>query len=210
MKKNVLIAVFVLLFVSLGANLAADGSSYFKTVNIVDTPCYVVPEAVDDMLASDDSVFYLPVGIYKGYEAIFELLAGVCKTTDGLTKNAVNSINNIVYDIYLNDDYVSACLNDADARRVDILWERATYYWGDDDEDMLKPIYDCLPDWAGEMYDAVWQITYLLHDEYELSLGISEWDDFRDLAKHYKQDDDFTTAIEFINTYFPKIDFNLF
>ncbi len=218
MKKiGIAMFTFMLLFVSFGTNLAAEGIdfydsdySYFDTVYIVDTPCYVVREAFDDMVAAIDSVFFLPVGVYDGYEATLGVLADVSKTRKGLPKDAVDGINDIFSDIWINDDYGAACLNDAAARRVEILWERAEYYWGEEDEDKLIVISECLPNFAKEMEDAVWQITYFLGDVYDFANGNSYWDDYDELIDYYKTDADLVAALDFIYAYYPDIDFDIF
>ena len=44
-KINLAMLAFMILFMSFGANLAADGSAYFDAVEIEGVPCYIVPEA---------------------------------------------------------------------------------------------------------------------------------------------------------------------
>ncbi len=216
-KLGLAIFAFVLLFVSFGTNLAAEGIdfydsdySYFDTVYIVDTPCYVVYEALDGTIVAYDSAFFLPVGVYDGYKATLGVLADVCKTRKGLPEDALDGIYDILYDIYANYDYGSACLNDAAARRVEILWERAEYYWDEEDEDKLKVIRECLPEWAYQICEAVWQITYFLGDVYDFANGNSYWDDYDELIDYYKNDADLVAALDFIYAYYPDIDFDIF
>ena len=206
-KFRLVMVAFVLLFASFGANLAADGSAYFDTVSIKGVPCYVVPEALDDMEISDDTVFFLPVGVYDGYEAMFGVAAALSNSGIGLSKEAGDEFTNAFYKIWSSYDYSSACLTDADAAAVSSLWKQAknAYYSDVAEDDPLMVIYNCLPDWGYEMRSASWEVSFFLKEVYDFVTGDSSFDSLDEVMDWYGED--FVNAVEFINVYFPDLEF---
>jgi hypothetical protein len=198
---------FVLLFAAFGANLAAEGSEYFDTVTVNGVPCYVVPEALDDMEISDDTMFFLPVGVYDGYEAMFGVAAAFSNSGVGLAAEAADEFTNAFYKIWSSYDYSTACLNDEDAAAVGALWKQAKNAWYNDvaNDDPLMVIYNCLPNWAFEMRSASWEISFYLKEVYDFVTGDSGFDSLDELMEWYGED--FVNAVEFVNVYFPDLEF---
>ena len=208
MKKfNVVTLAFMLLFLAFSANVAADGSTYFDTVSVGGVPCYVVPEALDSQEVSDDTVFFLPVSLYDGYESVFAVIAACSDANLGLAEEEGEEISDILYDIWSDDNYGEACLNDVDAATINSLWEKAKdAYWNDDPEDdPFVVIYNCLPNWAYEMREACWEITYLLSKVYDFVNGDSYYDSIEEIVE--SDAEDFGKAVNFVNTYFPELEF---
>ncbi|MCR4939639.1 MAG: hypothetical protein K5930_05965 [Treponemataceae bacterium] len=208
LSKTKVASVFLMIvMIIMGTYVFADGSAYFDVVSVEGVPCYIVPEALDEMQVSDDTVFFLPVAISEGYEAVFTTLASYSATDKGLAEADGNEISDIFYGIWSNDDYGNACLNEEDANIVYALWDEAEDAYYDDaaDDDPLMVIYNCLPNWAYEMREACWQITYCLKEIYDFVNGDSLYDSLEEIMQYNGQD--FLKGVAFVNTYFPDIQF---
>ena len=208
MKKfNVIMLAFVLLFVSFSANVAADGSDYFDTVSLDGILCYEVPEALDSNEVSGDTVFYIPVGVYDGYEKVFSVLAAYSEAATGLSGEEGEEITGIFYDIWSNYSFDEACLNEDDAAAAKYLWNSAedAYWNGGADDDPLVVVYNCLPNWAYEMRDACFEITYMLKAVYDFVNGDSYYDSIEEIMEY--NGEDFLKAVDFVNVYFPELEF---
>lgn len=202
-KIKLAMLAFMILFISFGASLAADGSMYFDMVSIEDVPCYVVPEALDDNEVSDDTVFYLPVAVYDGYEAMLESLATWSNSGEGLSEEYGNPVIDFLYDVWSNDSYGDLCLYESDGDDVADLWDAAyeAYYDDEPEDDPLVVIYNCLPDWAYEMREATWDIIYCLNEVYDFINGDSYYDSIDEIMESNYED--VSIAVDFIKTYYP-------
>ena len=205
-KINFAMLAFMILFMSFGANLAADGSAYFDAVEIEGVPCYIVPEALDDMEVSDDTFFFVPVAVYEGYEAMFENLAIASNSGEGLPEENGEAVTDFLYDIWSNDAYGELCLDSDDGDAVADLWDVASDAYYDDwaDDEPLVVIYNCLPNWAYQLREATWNIVDCLEEVYDFLNGDSYYDSMDELMESYY--DDVRTAVDFIKAYYPDSD----
>jgi len=201
-KINLAMLAFMILFMSFGANLAADGSDYFDEVSVEGVPCYIVPEALDDLEVSDDTYFLLPVAVYEGYEAMFEDLAIDSNSGEGISEENGEELTDFLYDVWSDDAYSELCINPDDAEAVDALWKAAyDAYYNDAEDDPLIVIYHCLPEWVYEMREATWSIVECLGEVYDFLNGDSYYDSIDEIMESYY--DDVLAAVQFIKTYYP-------
>ena len=202
-KINLAMLAFMILFMSFGANLAADGSAYFDAVEIEGVPCYIVPEALDDLEVSDDTVFFLPVAVYDGYGAMFESLAIASNSGAGLPEENGEAVTDFLYDVWSNDAYGELCLDSDDGDAVADLWDAASDAYYDDwaEDEPLVVIHNCLPEWAYQMREATWNIVDCLNEVYDFLNGDSYYDSIDDIMESYY--DDVLTAVSFIKAYYP-------
>lgn len=205
-KINLAMLAFMILFMSLGANLSADGSAYFDEVSVEGVPCYIVPEALDNRQVSDDTYFLLPVAVYEGYEALLENLAISSNSGEGLPEENGEALTDFLYDVWSDDAYGELCINPDDGEAADALWEAAydAYYDDEPEDDPLVVIYNCLPNWAYEMREATWSIVYCLSEVYDFLNGDSYYDSIDEIME--SNYDDVFTAVDFIKTYYPDSD----
>ena len=205
-KINLAMLAFMILFMSFGANLAADGSDYFDEVSVEGVPCYIVPEALDDLEVSDDTYFLLPVAVYEGYEAMFEDLAIDSNSGEGLPEENGEELTDFLNDVWLTDSYGQVCLDSSDGEEVDELWGAANnaYFTDWPEDDPLVVIYNCLPQWAHEMREATWYIVDCLGEVYDFLNGDSYYDSIDEIMESYY--DDVLAAVQFIKTYYPDSD----
>ena len=202
MKKfGIVMIAFMLLFVSFGASVAADGSDYFRSQRIYGTDCYNVPISEQDYYVNYGEYFLLPVSLYEGYEATFKALSVVFNSKEGLRADAGEEIADIYEKIWYNDDYGSACLYDKDIADVDDFWAYAEW----DYEEPWPTIYDSLPEWACNMKWAISEITDYLAEMYDLAHGNSWADSLDEIYDDYGED--LEEALDFVNVYFPDIKF---
>ena len=202
-KINLAMLTFMILFMSFGANLAADGSAYFDAVEIEGVPCYIVPEALDDLEVSDDTVFFLPVAVYDGYGAMLENLAIASNSGAGLPEENGEALTDFLYDVWSNDAYGELCLDSDDGEAVATLWDAASDAYYDDwaEDEPLVVIYNCLPNWAYQMREATWNIVDCLNEVYDFLNGDSYYDSIDEIMESYY--DDVLAAVQFIKTYYP-------
>ena len=202
-KINLAMLAFMILFMSFGANLAADGSDYFDEISVAGVPCYIVPEALEDLEVSDDTYFLLPVAVYEGYEAMFENLAITSNSGEGLPEENGEAVTDFLYDVWSDDAYGQVCLDSSDGDAVADLWESAydAYYNDLPEDDPLVVIYNCLPNWAYQMREATWNIVDCLSEVYDFLNGDSYYDSIDELMESYY--DDVLTAVSFIKAYYP-------
>ena len=205
-KINLAMLAFMILFMSFGANLAADGSDYFDEVSVEGVPCYIVPEALEDLEVSDDTYFLLPVAVYEGYEAMFEDLAIDSNSGEGISEENGEELTDFLYDIWSDDAYGQVCLDSDDGEDVATLWDAASDAYYDDwaEDDPLVVIYNCLPNWAHEMREATGYIVDCLGEVYDFLNGDSYYDSIDEIMESYY--DDVLAAVQFIKTYYPDSD----
>ena len=197
------IVLFVSIMVCLSMGSAVFAQSSFQTVTVDDVACYVVPEALDDMEVSDDTVFFLPVGVYEGYKTMFAGVAVFTSSKIGLDEASCDAITNVMYEVWSDDTYSETCFDESDAAAVAELWESA--YYNSDDDEVYGAIANCLPEWAYQMYNAMREVTYFLNELYDFNSGSDFYDSLDDL--YYYCGDDFEEAVEFINAYYPDLTF---
>lgn len=202
-KNRKVLLFFMIVFFVMGASLFAVGSDYFELVTVDDVPCYMVPEALDDFVVSDDTVFYLPVGVYEGYELMISGIAAFWQNNSGMDIDSTDTIFEVMFDIWNRDAYGETCLDPDTGAAVAELWEDAYNYY--DQDENYYVIANCLPEWAYNMCYAVNEIACVLNEVYDYNIGGDYFDSLEEIYEYYAED--FLPVIQFINTYYPDMEF---
>lgn len=199
-KLSAAMLVLVLLF---SVSAFADGSDYFDVVDLWGCyECYEVPEVLSSGDISEDTIFYMPVALYEGYEEfMLEMIYDPWDNGEGIELDLWDAIEEFLDGVHYDSAYYEMCLDEDDASDVEDWWEDVETGYYDYDDEIASAIYNCMYEWSYWYDDAVETIAEFLFSVYQFEGGGSEYEDMDELCDWYA--DDVNEAIYFLESYFP-------